>query len=799
MLKRSIVTRIISIIVFVSMLVGSVLVGLVTLYVNKVLLDLDKEDLVRESEYQAKQIELRTQYSQSIAEHIASLSEIKNYLTVDKVPQQEDVLMILQHHYVGGEVFSALYLMDDTGMTYVSTSPDFVGKDYSFRPYFQKAVNGERSLYIAKGVTSNEAGFYASSRVMDDDGTLLGVVVVKINPTAIIEAISQELSRGSGRIMLIDNSGVIFFSTDESIQYKTLWPLSEAEKESLKVENRYPGETLDPLGINVPKDRWFVDGDFTAVEFLDEQGVDKLSLLGKTGDGSIYLFRSIQKRDLTYASLHLTEILSIMIFASIFANSGILFYVIKKQSNPLRIIESYSKEVSSGNFAFKVDESLTRRNDEIGSLSKSFEYMRERIRDFYKNMEIKIEDKTKDLGNKVKELEDTRVAMISLLEDVKEEKDISQKRAEELNKFMLAVENVSDHIVITDADGMVNYANKAVEKITGFDIREIIGQKAGSKQNWGGLMKKEVYEKMWDTIKKKKKVFEGEVQNKRKNGEKYTALASICPVVDDSDEVVFFVGIERDITKEKEVDRMKTEFVSIASHQLRTPLSAIRWTLEMLIGGDAGKLKNEQDMLARRAYVSTQRMVDLVNSLLNVSRIESGQLSVDPKATDIKKLASDVVYEFSKLIAQKKQKFDFDAGKMDKINTDPKLLREVVANLISNAVKYTPDEGEIEFRIERGKKDMKFTVKDSGIGIPEAEQKKLFTKFFRAENAAAIENEGNGLGLYLVKSLVELLGGEVGIKSEEGKGTEAWFTIPLAGIEKKEGTKEISPIFWKEE
>jgi PAS domain S-box-containing protein len=592
---------------------------------------------------------------------------------------------------------------------------------------------------------------------------------------------------------------VIFFSTDESIQYKTLWPLSEAEKESLKVENRYPGETLDPLGINVPKDRWFVDGDFTAVEFLDEQGVDKLSLLGKTGDGSIYLFRSIQKRDLTYASLHLTEILSIMIFASIFANSGILFYVIKKQSNPLRIIESYSKEVSSGNFAFKVDESLTRRNDEIGSLSKSFEYMRERIRDFYKNMEIKIEDKTKDLGNKVKELEDTRVAMISLLEDVKEEKDISQKRAEELNKFMLAVENVSDHIVITDADGMVNYANKAVEKITGFDIREIIGQKAGSKQNWGGLMKKEVYEKMWDTIKKKKKVFEGEVQNKRKNGEKYTALASICPVVDDSDEVVFFVGIERDITKEKEVDRMKTEFVSIASHQLRTPLSAIRWTLEMLIGGDAGKLKNEQDMLARRAYVSTQRMVDLVNSLLNVSRIESGQLSVDPKATDIKKLASDVVYEFSKLIAQKKQKFDFDAGKMDKINTDPKLLREVVANLISNAVKYTPDEGEIEFRIERGKKDMKFTVKDSGIGIPEAEQKKLFTKFFRAENAAAIENEGNGLGLYLVKSLVELLGGEVGIKSEEGKGTEAWFTIPLAGIEKKEGTKEISPIFWKEE
>ncbi|MBU0976025.1 MAG: PAS domain S-box protein [Patescibacteria group bacterium] len=622
---------------------------------------------------------MRIEYSKAISDHLASLSEVQTFLKGKKIPQQESILSILHHHYIGGEVFSAIYLMDKMGITYVSTNPDFVGKDYSFRPYFQNALQGEQLLYIAKGVTSNEPRFYVSTPVYDETKNLLGVIVVKINSTEIINAISIELTHGSGRTMILDDNRVIVFSSDSVSQYKTLWALSDSEKEALINENKYPGESLDPLGINEPKGKWFEMGDFTTLEVSDEAGAKKLAVLGKIGNGDSYLYQSLLKQDLTYGSLNLPEVLALLIFISVSSTIIILYLIIRKQSNPLKQIESYSREVSKGNFSFAVDKTLMSEENEIGRLAKSFEYMRERIQDLYKNMSLKIKSKTQVLDLKVKELEDTRLAMLSLLEDVKEEKNLSQKRAVDLDKFKLAVENASDFIVITDANGIIVYVNRAVKKITGFNRKEVIGQKAGSKQSWGGFMRKEVYEGMWKTIKIKKKVFEGEVQNMRKGGGKHTVFASISPVLDDSGQVVFFVGIERDVTKAKEVDRMKTEFVSIASHQLRTPLSALRWTLEMLIGGDAGKLEAGQDILVQRAYSSTKRMIGLVNGLLNVSRIESGQLFVEPSLIDIKKLAGDIICEFTKDIAKNKQRltFNIEEMKLEKIKTDRKLLREV--------------------------------------------------------------------------------------------------------------------------
>ena len=390
------------------------------------------------------------------------------------------------------------------------------------------------------------------------------------------------------------------------------------------------------------------------------------------------------------------------------------------------------------------------------------------------------------LIKKTKELENSRLALSNSLEDVEE-------AAADLEKFKLAVEDASDHIIITDPNGIILYANKAVKTITGFSTTEVIGKKAGNKELWGGLMDQSFYEDLWKTIKINKKVFIGEMNNKRKNGQKYIVLASISPVLNKKKELVFFVGIERDITHEKEVDRMKTEFISLASHQLRTPLSAIKWYAEMLLTGDAGKLKPEQLKFVDDINLSNQRMIELVNTLLNISRIESGRIIIEPKPTDLKEIINSVVSEFKPKLKEKDQKIIVNINpNLPKINCDPKLIFEVYKNLISNAIKYSRQKGEIEIFISSDKDSVVNQITDEGYGIPKKDESKVFSKFYRGENILKVETEGTGLGLYLTKSIIESSGGKIWFKSEENKGTTFWFNLPLKGVKFKKGEVSIN-------
>jgi PAS domain S-box-containing protein len=378
--------------------------------------------------------------------------------------------------------------------------------------------------------------------------------------------------------------------------------------------------------------------------------------------------------------------------------------------------------------------------------------------------------------------------MLNIMDDLSKEKEVSEKRSLDLQKFQLAVENASDHIVITDTEGLVLYANPAVERITGFAPSDIIGKKAGNKDLWGGLMDLPFYQLLWKTIKSDKKVFAGEVNNHRRNGEKYVALASISPVVGKDGSVSYFVGIERDVTKEKEIDRMKTEFISLASHQLRTPLSAMKWFGEMLLHGDAGALTTDQKEMVDNIYTSNERMIELVNSLLNISRIESGRLLVDPKPTDAGALVQDVVKTLKQKFDEKNQTVVVSVHEhLPLVPLDPKLIREVYTNLITNAIKYTPKGGDIQIFVSKNDTDLVSQVTDNGFGIPKSEQERIFQKFFRAQNIVKMETEGTGLGLYLTKSVVESSGGKIWFTSDEGKGTTFFFTIPLVGMTAKKG------------
>ncbi|MCX6736143.1 MAG: PAS domain S-box protein [Candidatus Parcubacteria bacterium] len=320
-------------------------------------------------------------------------------------------------------------------------------------------------------------------------------------------------------------------------------------------------------------------------------------------------------------------------------------------SKSLKRLRDTIENVKHGNLSVC---SVPLKNDEISELSKSFCEMTDILKNSQTEAQKKVEEQTTELSKKTKDLDDQKNAILNILEDVDKEKEKTEALAKDLKKFQLAVENAAEMVVITDPEGILVYGNKAVKRITGYEVSDAIGKKAAA--FWKSPMKKEYYQEMWRIIKIEKKTFHGQLQNKRKNGEIYEADISLSPVLDDNGNIIFFVGIERDITKEKEVDRAKTEFVSLASHQLRTPLSSINWYTEMLLSGEVGELNDGQKNYLKEVYASSQRMGDLVGTLLNVSRLELGTFDIDPSKVDVSAISKSELNEMKPTITEKKDR-----------------------------------------------------------------------------------------------------------------------------------------------
>jgi PAS domain S-box-containing protein len=255
---------------------------------------------------------------------------------------------------------------------------------------------------------------------------------------------------------------------------------------------------------------------------------------------------------------------------------------------------------------------------------------------------------------------------------------------------------------------------------------------------------------------------------------------------------VYFIAHLQDITEEKEVDRMKTEFVSLASHQLRTPLTAIKWYSDMLLKDMMGPLNDKQRSAIESIFKSNERMLMLIRGLLNISRMESGRLKIEPRPTDLRELVSTVVADLTPRMEEKHIQPDvtIDPG-LSEISLDPKLMRHVCTNLITNAIRYSTEGSTITIRLQRTGDEIILQVSDTGIGIPQEAKDHLFEKFFRAPNATRMATDGNGLGLYLTKSIVEASQGRIWYESQENKGTTFWVSLPATGINPRKGAVSL--------
>ncbi len=366
-------------------------------------------------------------------------------------------------------------------------------------------------------------------------------------------------------------------------------------------------------------------------------------------------------------------------------------------------------------------------------------------------------------------------------------------------------------IVITDKNGSIEYVNPKFTESTGYSFEEVKGHNPRILQS--GHQSKEYYRDLWETILAGKDWF-GEFHNKRKNGESFWESAVISPITNENGEIGFFMAIKEDISEKKmmiddlvrakekaqESDRLKSSFLANMSHEIRTPLNSIIGFSELLLDPDFNTEQHEE--FAKTINASGNGLLTIISDIMDLSKIEAGQIQVIRKRFSVNKMISAIQKEYSYRASEKGIELRSDPANPQEeifLISDEQRLRQVLINFVGNAIKFT-EEGFIEIGfvslrlaqsnvgsmgelVEPGSVGesfgLRFFVKDTGIGIPEQYHQQIFERFRQVEVAHTRKYGGNGLGLAISKSLIEMMGGEIGLESEPGKGSTFYFTIPV--------------------
>ncbi|MDO8512875.1 MAG: PAS domain-containing sensor histidine kinase [bacterium] len=400
--------------------------------------------------------------------------------------------------------------------------------------------------------------------------------------------------------------------------------------------------------------------------------------------------------------------------------------------------------------------------------------------------------------------------------------DLEQIRVK--NEAMLV--SIGDGLVVTDKNERILLVNKAFENILGWKKKEVMGKfldKVIPMVDENGKVISSSERLITKTIKKhatisisiataeeeKEKInpetmtASGFYYYVRKDKTRFPVAVTVAPVKL-GNKFIGAIEVFRDITQEKEIDKAKSEFISLASHQLKTPPTAIKLVVERLLGGKMGTFTEKQKEYLNYIHFSNQRMIDLINALLNVSRIELGAFTIQAKEKDAYATVQSILDELKYAVDKKQLKLKIiPPEKQILLMLDESLFRMVMNNIVTNAIHYTAEGGEIrveckvmnkgQFLGEKLLEEDYFVVivADTGYGIPQKDQNKLFTKFFRADNAREKSSDGTGLGLYIAKSILEQSSGLIWFTSRVNKGSEFYVAIPIAGMRAKDGKKGL--------
>ncbi|MDD3646116.1 MAG: ATP-binding protein [Candidatus Gracilibacteria bacterium] len=428
-------------------------------------------------------------------------------------------------------------------------------------------------------------------------------------------------------------------------------------------------------------------------------------------------------------------------------------FFIKFVTRPLEKLETVANEVKNGNLDIEVE--LEKTGDEIELLTSAFKEMLYKVRETDKEIRKQVLKQTRKIIDHQTETE--RLNM-------------------ELEKFKQAVDNASDYITILDWNANIIYVNKSFQKDLGYTFDEIINQKACEvcRKPSGGKK----INNTWSELREKKEPVVREFILIKKDGSKIVSEAYITPILNEKGKVIFYLLVEHDITKEKEVEQMKAEFLSIASHELRTPMTVIKGYSALLLEERFGKINEDQRKYLDTIKNNSSNLIHIVNDMLDIGKLEADKMEINYEEFNLKEFIDEMTNYFTPMFTNKKIKLN-GSSVASIINTDKGKLNQVLTNLVGNAFKFTPENGKVEIKVEKEGEKMKFSVKDSGIGIKKDDISKLFIKFSQIDSHLQREVSGTGLGLVICKLIVEKLGGTIGVESVEGKGSTFFFYLPV--------------------
>lgn len=516
-------------------------------------------------------------------------------------------------------------------------------------------------------------------------------------------------------------------------------------------------------------------------EYVNYEGIAVMGSMECIEEGNTMLITEVATSEV-FASFHdmqkkiIFAIVSVLIFVVLFS-----IFMSRSILSPLNDIVLVAERIAKKDLNARVK--INSKN-EIGQVARVFNQMLDNIAQYQKDATIK----AKELGEKVASIEkqneflkDVRKAMLNLLQD---SWNLGATLKKEQERSMSIITSMSEGLLVVDAERKITLINPTAEKLLEVKQSDVLGVDVGTLwrmfQGDRELIGDERF--IARTLKTRQPIVVGIEDNifiQLASGRKFPIVVATTLLSAKDAEGVLVVF--RDVTEEKALNDAKSNFISIASHQLRTPLTSIRWYSEVLSDGSMGPLNKEQADFLNEIYQGSIRLFKTIDTLLALSRVESGKFQEHPVILDARVFAEGVVKEVEPLLQDKKITTNINTeGEIPSILVDAFMLKEVLTNLVANSIRYTNDGGVIDIYFKKEDDHIVCSVHDNGIGIPEDQKAKIFDRFFRADNAVSKVPDGSGLGLSLVRELVEKWGGKVWFDSKEGEGATFFVTIPIA-------------------
>ena len=408
--------------------------------------------------------------------------------------------------------------------------------------------------------------------------------------------------------------------------------------------------------------------------------------------------------------------------------------------NPLQKLIQNSENISQGNFSQRID---IRSGDEFEELGNALSQMGEKI--------SKIHSETE------------------------KQKDSAVSENSRLNQVL---SSIVDGIIALDFNKNIILSNKSAQQLSGYTDKELQGQPIDKLMHFF-VETEEILPKSYCQLNFNKSA---KLVGKDGRGTKVNITTSqIGEAVQTN---LSYILILHDLSKEEELERMKFDFVSMASHELKTPLTSIVGYLSVFVNENKDKLPKEEWELVNRSLIAAQQLFTLVQNLLNVNKIEREQITITPQSLDFLPILSKCVEDLKNQATLKNISLILNKpNNLQQVLADPIRVSEVVTNLVANAINYTNPGGKVNISVAISPSEVTTSVSDTGVGIPKEAMPHLFTKFFRVSNTMQQASKGTGLGLYIAKSIIEKHNGKIWVESVEGKGSIFYFTLPVAKLQ----------------